>query len=153
MNETKMGWPCDPKSNLAACFAEVAAQTAASVRRRERETATLKVLWADSRGVRLRGAVTLPVTKEPARPGKIGKAAKAGLRSGPLLDSLALREEGFALATDREAYEALAEYAAEIGLNGRVLRTMNDWLAILLAARAGCELPPNADVFRHGAPA
>lgn len=150
LDHTPVGWPVEPRRNAAECFAVLAGQTAASVPRFEQPTVTVVVKWASASGIRERGAVTLRQVKESLRPGKLGKVKH--LRGGALLDSLALGGEAFEKATDHECYAALAEYAVEVGLTGQPLRTWNDALARLLAARAGVELAANADVFRFGAP-
>lgn len=149
LDRTPKGWPVEPRRNAAECFAVLAGQTAASVPRFEQPTVTVVVKWGDSLGVRERGAVTLPQVRESLRPGKIGKCK---LKGGALLDSLALGGEAWEKSTDHEAYAALAEFAAEVGLSGQPLRSWNDALARLLAARAGVELRADADVFRYGAP-
>lgn len=80
-----------------------------------------------------RGVITATRQFESRRPGQIWKE----LEGGALLDSFLLGREAFEKAPDLEVWEAARVTAEAHSLNGKALRQICDWVAVLVCLRAG----------------
>jgi hypothetical protein len=80
-----------------------------------------------------RGEITRVPVSISERPGAIWQ----GMNGAGLLDSFLRREIAFEKAPDKEVWKAAAAAAEAMALEGRALRTMNDWLCVALLSRCG----------------
>jgi hypothetical protein len=93
-----------------------------------------------------RGSVTGRPTLEPTRPGRFSRGAR---EAGALLDDVFLGGQSYAQANDEKLWNALLTFCETEQPRGRVVRQLNDSLAVLILLRAGLEVKASSLPQRH----